>query len=266
MFLPETLEHNGQRILTTAQLAEAYGTTAKRISENFSENSERYTESKHYYCLTGEQLKAFKNESGISGIAKTINKLYLWTEYGALLHAKSLNTDKAWEVYSFLVENYFNPVQRIQKPTSQLDILSGMIDVMKQQEERLKAVEDKQNEQAGLIQDTKSKIQSLHEVFADNLSDTFEDDVKKKVNAICKATGKSHVVIYAELYHAVNKKAGANIKQRQQNIINRKIKQGYSKTSAINTTSQLTVISSDKTLKNFCQMALKELCAEYLEF
>lgn len=33
--------------------------------------------------------------------------MYLWTEKGALLHAKSLNTDKAWEVYDYLVDFYF---------------------------------------------------------------------------------------------------------------------------------------------------------------
>ena len=30
-----------------------------------------------------------------------------WTEKGALLHAKSLNTEKAWEVYDYLVDFYF---------------------------------------------------------------------------------------------------------------------------------------------------------------
>ena len=33
---------------------------------------------------------------------KYSTKLYLWTEKGALLHAKSLNNDKAWEVYDWL--------------------------------------------------------------------------------------------------------------------------------------------------------------------
>ncbi|MDR1208858.1 MAG: hypothetical protein LBK41_00865 [Clostridiales bacterium] len=40
-------------------------------------------------------------------MSSKLNKLYLWTERGALLHAKSLNTDKAWEVYDRLVETYF---------------------------------------------------------------------------------------------------------------------------------------------------------------
>lgn len=33
--------------------------------------------------------------------------LYLWTERGALLHAKSINTDKAWDVYEQLLDVYF---------------------------------------------------------------------------------------------------------------------------------------------------------------
>ena len=37
-----------------------------------------------------------------------MNTLYLWTEKGAFLHAKSLGTDKAWEVYENLVDFYFN--------------------------------------------------------------------------------------------------------------------------------------------------------------
>lgn len=112
MNVPKMIEQNGQRVLTTAQLAEAYGTTAKEIAYNFNGNKKHYTDGKHFYCLTGETLRKFKHDSGNSGIAipKNVNRYYLWTERGALLHAKSLNTDKAWEVYDFLVEHYFRAV------------------------------------------------------------------------------------------------------------------------------------------------------------
>lgn len=104
MNVPTIIEQSGQRVLTTAQLAEAYGTDSKTISWNFNHNRERYTEIKHFYCLTGEELKAFRE---FQDLPSNIGKLYLWTEHGALLHAKSLNTDKAWEVYEFLVDSYF---------------------------------------------------------------------------------------------------------------------------------------------------------------
>ena len=95
----QVVETNNQRVLTTAQIAEQYGTTADRISKNFSANKVRYTEGKHYYCLTGDDLKAFKDDFLNSE---------LWTEKGALLHAKSLNTDQAWQAYEVLVDTYFS--------------------------------------------------------------------------------------------------------------------------------------------------------------
>ena len=108
MDVPKIIEQNGQRVLTTAQIAEAYGTSTQRISHNFSHNKKRYVEGKHFYYLTGESLKKFAMSN--FDTANKGGKLYLWTERGALLHAKSLNTDKAWEVYDFLVEHYFRAV------------------------------------------------------------------------------------------------------------------------------------------------------------
>ena len=101
------IEREGQRVLTTAQIAEAYGTTSKVITKNFNRNSDRYIEGVHFYRLTGNALREFKTAKRQFDVLPNANTLYLWTERGALLHAKSLNTDKAWEVYEFLVDTYF---------------------------------------------------------------------------------------------------------------------------------------------------------------
>ena len=101
----QNIEHQKQRVLLTQQLAESYGTDNKSISYNFNHNKERYQEGKHYFLLQGNDLKAFRE---IHDLPNNLNKVYLWTERGAFLHAKSLNTDKAWEVYDSLVEHYFN--------------------------------------------------------------------------------------------------------------------------------------------------------------
>lgn len=107
----QVIEVKGQRVLTTKQLAENYGTTEKIISNNFNNNTNKYIEGKHFYCLTGDELKDFKRKSLNLGIAQNVNKFYLWTERGTLLHAKSLNTDKAWQVYDYLIEHYFRTRQ-----------------------------------------------------------------------------------------------------------------------------------------------------------
>ena len=101
------IERNNQRVLTTAQIAEAYETDVKVISKNFTRNKERYQLGKHYYLLQGEDLRAFRAIRQIDELPSNVHTLYLWTESGALLHAKSLNTNKAWDVYMYLVDFYF---------------------------------------------------------------------------------------------------------------------------------------------------------------
>lgn len=108
MKLPQIVEKNGVRVLTTRQLTEWYHTEEWQIKQNFRNNKKRFVLGKHYIALQGEELKEFKSKvENIYLVGKTAKILYLWTEKGALLHAKSLNTDKAWEVYDYLVDFYF---------------------------------------------------------------------------------------------------------------------------------------------------------------
>ena len=104
----KTLEFNNQRIITTKMLAEVYGTEEVNISKNFKRNETRFIEGKHFFKLQGEVLKEFKTTylKDDSSMLR-INCLYLWTEKGALRHAKILDTDIAWEVYEKLEDTYF---------------------------------------------------------------------------------------------------------------------------------------------------------------
>ncbi len=112
----QVVETNNQRVLTTAQIAEQYGTDTRIISNNFNRNEKRYVEGKHYYCLTGDVLREFKANHQFDDLRPNTNKFYLWTEKGALMLAKSLNTDKAWEAYECLVDTYFSVREQGQLP------------------------------------------------------------------------------------------------------------------------------------------------------
>lgn len=103
----QKVEFNGTLVLTTQQIAEAYGTTADTITRNFNRNKERYENGKHYIALEGEEKNDFLNLGQFDRGMKNAKTLYLWTQKGAFLHAKSLNTDKAWDVYDTLVDEYF---------------------------------------------------------------------------------------------------------------------------------------------------------------
>lgn len=104
----QVIEVKGKRVLTTEQLAKQYEVDTWKIRQNFKNNKERYVEGKHYIELSGEELIEFRSRvENFYSVGKTANKVHFWTEKGALLHAKSLNTDKAWEVYDYLVDFYF---------------------------------------------------------------------------------------------------------------------------------------------------------------
>ena len=135
------IERENKRVMTTAVLADEYGTTEKVISNNFNNNKIRYEEGKHYFCLEGNELKKFKSESENLGIAPNLNKLYLWTEKGAFLHAKSLNTDRAWEIYDVLVDTYFKK-QDVIKPLSSIEIMELSIKAIKDVDNKVDAVNE----------------------------------------------------------------------------------------------------------------------------
>ena len=108
MYNLQIIEREGQRVLTTQQLAEGYGASENNIKNNFANNKVRFIEGKHYYFVQGEQLKEFKNQvNDIDLVPKHTASLYLWTEKGALRHAKILDTDQAWDVYEQLEDTYF---------------------------------------------------------------------------------------------------------------------------------------------------------------
>lgn len=138
-------ELNGQRVLTTQQIAEGYATTPRVISNNFNRNKGRFQERKHFILLEGEYLKSFLSESSNLGIARNVNKLYLWTEKGALLHAKSLGTDQAWDMYDILVDTYFKVKEQLlpQTPEDQIALLAkGSVNLNKKVDAIQDQVED----------------------------------------------------------------------------------------------------------------------------
>ena len=107
--LPQ-IAYKGVPVVTTETLARAYEVEAKQIRQNFSNNKARIAEGKHFYSLSGNELREFKHSVEIFDsvkIAQNVNALTLWTERGAARHAKMLNSDKAWDMFELLEETFF---------------------------------------------------------------------------------------------------------------------------------------------------------------
>lgn len=148
---PQIIEQNGVRVLTTSQLAESYGADKQQISKNFTRNMERYTEGKHYFLLTGDSKTYFLNRVQIDDGSKNASVLYLWTEKGAWLHAKSLNTDQAWGAYETLVDDYYTIKQQI-KPLSEREQLVAAMKLSIESAEEIAVVKEEVKEVRSMVE------------------------------------------------------------------------------------------------------------------
>lgn len=169
----QEIEIKGQRVLTTKQLAEAYGTQTERIKLNYRNNKERYVIGKHLIPIAGQELREFKTRYQNDTSFKQAKILYLWTEKGALLHAKSINTDKAWEVYDYLVDYYFRQ-QDLQKQ----EVKSAP--VLRKQEQTVVDIPENVAAQK-IIKSIRNTIGGIEELL--ELCDIYEsqEDYEKKI-------------------------------------------------------------------------------------
>ena len=147
------MEWKGQRIMTTKTLAECYETEENNIKNNFNNNKSRFVEGKHYYLLKGIDLKEFKNQvNDIDLVPKRTASLYLWTERGALRHAKLLDTDMAWNVYEQLEETYFR-VQEMKQEVRQMSDMEILSRAVLISQEQIKQLTAELNEKTEFIDD-----------------------------------------------------------------------------------------------------------------
>jgi len=104
--------YQGVPVITTDLLAAVYGASAKNISDNYLNHTDRFITGKHFFKVVGDELRALKNRPDFIGsVGRNANALLLWTERGAARHAKMLDTDQAWEVFEKLEDAYFRPVE-----------------------------------------------------------------------------------------------------------------------------------------------------------
>lgn len=259
-------EYHNIRVLTTQQLAECYGTTTDTITKNFNRNKERYIGGKHFICLRGEELKEFKANGQIA-LLPNIHTLYLWTEKGAFLHAKSLNTDEAWDVYDRLVESYFRVKQRA-IDRSQLSPQMQMFYAIADEQAKM---ELEQKRQARQIERVEEKQRVLSETF-ENPSDKedFKSWCKKCIKKIADTPKfcREHYVntryhdAWNESYARLSEKRACRLGQRVRTAREKAEKNGASQ-SKIKEITYLSIITEDKDLKPVYETVIKEMMLAY---
>lgn len=141
------IEWDGQVVITTAQLADVYGASTDNIKDNFNRNKDRFVNGKHYILLTGNDLRQFKNQVAETNLVdKRTSQLYLWTRRGASRHCKILGTDKAWEQFDYLEDNYFEKKPQPKLPQTPMELLELHYEAIKQVDSKVNTLEERFND------------------------------------------------------------------------------------------------------------------------
>lgn len=141
------IEWAGNRVVTTETLANGYGCDEKSIRMNLSRNLDRFEEGKHYFLVTGAELKSLRATDSGSQISSKARSLTLWTEKGAARMSKIVDTDEAWSFFECLEDSYFRPAPAIGIPLSYEAALEDLLVKVKENriiaEQRDRAVKEK---------------------------------------------------------------------------------------------------------------------------
>lgn len=243
----QVIERNNQRVLTTQQLAEVYGTDPDNIKRNFSRNKDHFIKGKHFYLLEGVELRDFKNEVTDSPlVGKNASALYLWTERGANRHCKILDTDKAWEQFDNLEETYFHIKEN--RPACIEDVLIQSLQEMKEVKQQIRQAND--------------RIDGISDIVALN-TNSWREDARHLIVRIAQARGGNEYIrdVQAEIFQLVDARAKVSLTTRLTNKRRRMADEGVCK-SKRDKLNRVDVIADDKKLIEIYVAIVKEMAVK----
>lgn len=252
----QKVEYNGILVLTTQQIAEAYETSTDTITKNFNRNKDRYVSGKHYICLEGEELRNFKTNGQID-LSLKLNKLYLWTKKGAFLHAKSLNTDTAWEVYDRLVDSYFEPKQNIAvaELSPELQMFNKIFTSVAKQELE-------QKRQAEQIAKVEEKVDTMKEIFTEPIFD-WRSEINARVREIAIKSGIEFKTLYNQMYGELEYTAHCSLKRLCSEKEKRMRNAGNTKGAIDKETSKIAIVEGKTQLKAIFENIVRKYAMKY---
>lgn len=257
----EPITYKGEVVITTNQLAESYETDVKNISNNFNRNKTKFEEKVHYYLLQGEELKKFKAIHLLDESLKFVSQLYLWTHRGASRHCKILDTDKAWEQFDVLEENYFEGNKN--KPTCIEDVLITSLQEMKMIKQQLNQVNNNALRANKIATEAQEEVKSIKEVVSLDTTSWRSETSKLLAKIASNQGGFEHLnMLRTESYDLMDKRLGIDLKRRLTNRRRVMAEEGISK-SKREKMNYLDVISEDKKLIEGYVAIVKDMAIKY---
>lgn len=231
-----------------------------RIVNNFNRNKDRYKDGKHFLSLEDAEKRIFIDLNQIELGSKNAKTLYLWSEKGAWLHAKSLNTDSAWEAYELLVDDYYS-VKKQDIDSARLSPEMQMFKHVFDGVAKMQIENSKLQLQLKTITEKTLKV----EEFVTNVKETFfqrDKNWRKSINGMLTAASTRNGGNYSDMrnesYRILDERAGCKLSTRLKNLKDRLYESGASKTK-IDDANRMDVIEEDKRLREIYSNIVKEL-------
>jgi len=106
------IEWNGERVVSTKDIAELHGLDVKIINRKYRRNKRYFMEGIDYFEVRREDLTGVQNGTGQEAIEEMLFRnsapyILLITESGYLNFVKTINDDRAWAIFKGLKDIYF---------------------------------------------------------------------------------------------------------------------------------------------------------------
>ena len=112
------LEIRGERVILDADLAALYGVATKRLNEQVKRNADRFGD-RYAFQLTKKEFDALRSQAATSKRGRGGRRYPPWafTEYGVVMAATVLDSDKAVQASKFVVDVFVELKRRVAKGT-----------------------------------------------------------------------------------------------------------------------------------------------------
>lgn len=132
------LEVRGERVILDSDLADVYGVETKRLNEQVKRNAEKFGE-KYVFRLTKDEQESLRSQSATSKTGRGGRRYPPWafTEYGVVMAATVLDSEKAIEASKFVVDVFVEVKRKLTASESKSMVAAGKADTAFSPLERL---------------------------------------------------------------------------------------------------------------------------------
>lgn len=246
-------EYSGQRVVTFKDIDAVHGRPDGTARKRFNDNRERFVDGEDYFKICASEFRTHWNDLP----AKATEDVTLITESGYLMLVKSFTDDLAWKVQRELIKGYFRAKEQA-KPMSTAQLFAMQVQINLEQEQRLKALEEKTQATQETVQEAFSAL-SYPTVSRDH----WQDETRQKIRRVCFENGLNYQQFTAQTYDELEADARVKLETRVNNQRER-MKAGGAKSAEIQAVNKLTVIAADPKLRAIYSAIIQRHSAQFL--